>query len=160
MTNPAFRETRNVELSTIYFLVNQIDASWDNINVVKQYPNFNKVALPVVCIRLLSDTPTTIEIGSRSISSAYTFIIDIFATSDGMRLDLADFIRDTINTSWTYYLHSHASGNNNTLERVADGLVICQQILQNARVEFSDDVDTCDKFRQIITFNVSVERNA
>ena len=160
MTNPVFRETRNTELSTIYYIENQIDASWNDVNVVKQYPNFDKVALPVVCVRLLSDNPITIEIGSRTLKSIYTFVIDIFAKSDGQRLELADFIRDTINTSWTYYLHSHASGNNNTLVRDADGLVICQQILQNSRVDFSEDVEVYDKFRQIITFNVSIERNA
>jgi hypothetical protein len=149
---------RNVDLSTIYALEEAIEASWDNVTVVLGFPNTAKANdLPIIAIRLLSIDSSRKEIGAITFEDIYTFIIDIFATSDGQRLDLASFIKDTINGLWTYYEHGHPSGDNSTLTRTEAGKIIFKQIINNARVDFYDDIDAVDRFRHSITFTCRVQ---
>jgi hypothetical protein len=156
MVNPVFSQDRNVELSTIRYIETEIDANWSDIEVVKGWPNFDKVALPVVSVYLASQNAERKEIGSRSINDIYTFIIDIFAKSDGQRIDLADSIKNSLLDDWTYYTHSQTSGTPKVLSRVDAGRVIFLEFVQNIKVEFADGADGYDRFRHQITFNARI----
>ncbi len=160
MPESYFRQARNVELSTVYFIDTQVQANWSNITVVKANPNFPAATLPVISVRLLNTTSEMREIGSRLMEDRYNFIIDIYAKSDGQRLDLAQFIQDTIIQDWTYYLHSQTSGSPETLSRTVNGKVKFIQFLQNTRIDFLEQVETYDRFRHLITFDVRVAPNA
>jgi hypothetical protein len=152
---PYFRETRNIELSTIYYLETQIDANWSGVNVILGYPNFNDVDVPIVSVRLNDNTSTYLEIGATTFDHVYGIIIDIFARSDGQRLDLADFIRDQLAGSWTYYTHSHASGTNEEIVRTDSGSkLFLMSINENRKVEIFDNPERQDRFRHIISFFV------
>lgn len=151
-----FRETRNVELSTIYYLEQEFASNWAGVEILKTQPNYDKIALPVVSVRLISDFSSPREIGSTTLKSVYSFVFDIFAKSDGQRLDLADFLKETLSSSWVYYLHSHASGGTGTLDRTASGRIHLVNINQNTKVVFTEDVDDADRFRHIISADVRV----
>lgn len=151
-----FRETRNVELSTIYYIENQFASSWSGVTVLKTQPNYDKATFPVVSVRLLSDFSSPKEIGSTALKSVYSFVFDIFAKSDGQRLDLADFLKGIISSGWTYYVHSHASGGDGTLDRTASGRIQLVGITQNSKIVFTEEVDDADRFRHIITADVRV----
>lgn len=149
-----FTKTRNVELSTIYYLETQINASWSGINITKSFTQATKKALPVVCIRLLDVGSTRLEIGDTSLQQDYGIIVDIFANHDGQRIDLAHFIVDKIKDSWVYYEHSQTSGDPETLERSADGRVHLWTITEDRKVDFGETIDRHDKARHIISFIV------
>lgn len=151
-----FRETRNVELSTIYYIENQFTLNWSGVSILKTQPNYDKVALPVISVRLLSDFSVPKEIGSTTLKSVYSFVFDIFAKSDGQRLDLADFLKGILSSSWTYYVHSHASGGDGTLDRTDSGRIHLVSITQNTKIVFTEDVDDADRFRHIIAADVRV----
>jgi len=152
MAGSYFRKSRNIELSTVYYIRTQIDASWTNVTTVKSFKNAYDEDLPVVCVRLNDTLFNRKEIGATTLENRYGIIIDIFATSDGQRLDLADFIENEIKGSWTYYTHSQSGG---TLTRTDDSTkVVLQEITQNSKVEISDNPEKQDRFRHIISFIV------
>jgi hypothetical protein len=152
-----FREPRNIELSIIYYLETQINASWTGVTVIKSFSQAYDVSVPVVCIRLFNQNTRRLEIGDNILRNDYYFIIDVFAKSDGQRIDLSDFIVDKIKDGCIYYEWSHASGSNTTMERVANGRIRWLNFTENSKVDFGQDVDSQDRFRHLISFNVSRE---
>ena len=152
---PAFSTTRNVELSTLFYLETQIDANWTGIELVKSFLSAYDKTLPVVCVRMTSVISDRLELGATTLDNLYTFTIDIFATSDGQRIDLGDFIMDKLKDGWIYYTHSKASGAT-TLDKVAAGRVTVTSFIDNTRVDFGDEAEGPDRFRQAISFNVRI----
>ena len=152
-----FSRHRDVELSTIYYVDTEIAANWTAITVVKSWPNFNKVTLPVICVRLLNVDSERKEVGSRTLKEEYLITVDIFAKSDGQRLDLATFLTDTLSDNWTHYNHSQTSGTPETLTRTANGKVLWRSFSENSKIDFSETVEVYDRFRHSITLTVAVE---
>jgi len=150
----AFSETRNIELSSIYYLETQIGISWTGITVVKTFLSAYDNTLPVVCIRLYDTSNKPLEVGSTTLLDTHRINIDIFATSDGQRIDLADFITDKLKDGWIYYTHSHPVGDNTTLTRTSAGRISVKDWNTNTRVDFGDEVSNPDKFRHFIQVGV------
>lgn len=159
MSNQYFRQLRNVELSTIYYLETQVVADWTGISVIKTKPNFAATDPPIIAVKAISVFPKLREIGSRLMENTYNIIVDIYATSDGQRLDLAQYLEDKIIADWTYYIHSQSSGNPRELDRVENGKIKWQNFTQHAILDFTDSVDKPDRFRYILAFNVRVSKN-
>jgi hypothetical protein len=150
----AFRTARNVELSLIYYLETLINANWTGITTVKSFNSSYKASLPVVAI-YLSDTDTIRrEVGSTSLLQDFIISIDIFATSDGLRLDLADYIINALKDGCIYYSHSQTSGAPATLTRVADGRIFVTNYINDNKINFGEDVDVYDKYRHFIQISV------
>lgn len=153
-----FRESRNVELSTLYYLETNLTADWSGTSVIKTFKQaYSKdINLPIVCIRLADIGSTRREVGSTTLNNGYLIIIDIFARSDGQRLDLSDYILDKIKDSWVFYLHSHTSGDNTTLVRTANGRCSVEQFISNTKVEPFENTDEKDFYRHSISVRVKV----
>jgi hypothetical protein len=153
-----FTKRRNIELSTIEYLETSINASWSGITTVKSFLQAyaTSVSLPVVCIRLASTENGQLEVGSTTLDSSYNIIIDIFAKSDGQRLDLADFIVDKLKDCWTYYTYSHPSNTNETLEKVAVAKIRTVNWVEDNKLDFFDTVESRDRFRHVISVDVKV----
>lgn len=160
MTNNYFSQDRNVELSTLYYIETAVANDWSNVSVIKTFPNYDKLQVPVIAIRLLSIDSSRYEIGNRSLSDNYTFTVDIFAKSDGQRIDLASYIKNKLSDNWTYYQHSHVSGDPDSFNRIDAGKILWKEFINNTKVDFGDGASTYDKFRHSITFVVSYEPNA
>jgi len=153
--SPAFSTMRNVELSTIYYIETQIDNNWTGIEVVKSFLSAYDKTLPVVCIRLINALTDRLEVGSTTLDNEYGFMIDIFGTSDGQRIDLADFIVDKLKDGWVYYTHAHTVGDNTSLARTSDGRISVKLFTDNSRVDFgTDEIENPDRFRHRIGVNV------
>ena len=148
----AFSTTRNVELSTIYYIETQIDANWSGVEVVKSFLSAYDKTLPVVCVRLLDTGSSRLELGSTTLDNIYGITIDVFATSDGQRIDLADFILDKLKDGWVYYTHSKVTGAT-TLDRTSAGRVRVVEFVDNTRLDFGEQVENPDRFRHVISVN-------
>lgn len=154
-----FGKIRNVELSTIYYLETQFSSGWTGITIQKGYPNFTKVNPPVVAMRINNILNPQKEIGSRATNDILNIVVDIFATSDGQKLDLAQYLTTLITqNNWTYYVWSRGSGE--TMDKVDSGKVVYSGMIQNAPVFHTDDVDSAERFRHTLSFDVRVETNA
>jgi len=112
------------------------------------------VELPVVLVRLSDTASTRLQIGANTLDNRYLLIIDVFNTSDGMRLDLSDYLLGKLKDGWVHYDHSHASGGAGTLDRSANGRDMVVDFLTNQRIDFGDTVDTKDKYRQTLSLRI------
>jgi len=151
-----FSKARNTELSTFLYIKNSLDANWSGITTVKGFPDSDKPVIPCVAITLETELSNRIEIGSRQMDDVYNFSIDIFAKSHAQRLDLANYIKNKLLEDWVYYTFANQSGSNETVESIASGKVQFIDLIQNAKIEFGEDVEFYDRYRHIISFNVRV----
>jgi len=151
-----FRQSRNCELSLLEYLQTCFTNDWSDITLVKSFKQVfsSTVNLPIVCIRLADISSQRREIGSVNLEDKYLVIIDIFARSDAQRLDLADYIKEKLKNGWTHYDFSHASGDNTTLDKSANGRDFVTEFISNTKVEFGDDVEDKEKYRQTISIRV------
>jgi hypothetical protein len=150
-----FGQYRCVELSTVQYIETSLASSWTGVSVCKGYPNFDKVSVPVVSVSVLSNNPNFLEIGSRQLFENYLINIEIFSKSDGQRLDIAQTIKNTVLTDWVYYVYSNNSDNSD-IERVSSGKIKLVSFVQNDKREFFDNVSIQDRYRHIISINVTV----
>ena len=153
---PAFRTSRNVEISTLQFLETQLEAAWDNLEVVKSFNQaYDKnVNPPIVAVYLERTNDKRREIGSTALSPTYAIAIDVFATSDGQRIDLADFIVDKLKDGWVYNSYAHQSGSPQTLVATADGRISVISFDNNSPIRFGGNVEAKDRFRHSIQATV------
>jgi len=152
-----FRISRNIELSLLYYLETNLATDWSGTTLCKTFKQvFTKnVSLPIVCVRLSDTASVRLEIGSNTLLNSHLLIIDIFARSDGQRLDMADYIKDKIKDGWVHYDHSHPSGSNTTLTRVANGRDMVIDYVVDSKIDFGlDNVDEKDQFRHTISVRV------
>ena len=156
MSGSYFRESRNVERSTLQYLETQIDASWSNVTVIKTfyqaYARDNNP--PIVCIRLMDQNTDFLEIGATTLDNTYNIIIDIFASSDGQRLDLADFIINQIKDNWTYNTYAHATGDKSTTIATAAGKCRVTDFIENGKVDLGETEESRDRHRHSLIFTV------
>ncbi len=147
-----FRTSRNIELSTIFYIDSNVTSDWSGITVVKGFTNAYSASLPVIAVYETDMNLIRQEIGTTTHRKQAGITIDIFATSDGQRIDLADYICDKLVTGWIYYEHSHASGDNTAMVRTANGRVTFLRFIENRKIEFSENVEVQDRFRHTISF--------
>ena len=153
-----FGEERNCELSTLDYLTESFASDWTAITVLKNFKNAYSAdnSLPIVCVGLLDTESRRKEVGGTAWLDNNMIVIDIFATSDGQRLDIASYVKSKIKDCWTYYTYANASGDTKTLDRVEAGKCTVTQLLNNTKVEIEGSVDVKDRFRQNITIMVKV----
>ena len=154
MTTTHFSEFRNVELSTIKYIESNINTDWTGITTVKSFTLAYEANLPVIAVYGSDIYPDYKEIGSTTLLNKYQINIDIFAKSDGQRIDLTGYITELLKDPWIYYLASHSSGNTSMIYTDSTKKIRVQDFITNTKVDFGDDVDTYDKFRQKIVVNV------
>jgi len=156
MAENHYRQTRNVELSTLKFIEDNLTLDWTGVNLVKTFTQLDKKASPVICVMLNETDYNRNELGSTAYRPTYVFTIDIFAKSDAQRIDLSDYIMDTLNPGWTYYEVSQSSGSNRTLVYTDAGRVRIDGITDNVKVDLGEMGDIKDKYRQSIVITVTV----
>lgn len=157
MANSYFRTARNIELSTIQYLETEIGSGWSNVTVIKAfYQAYAKDNVPpIVCIRLMDQNTDYLEIGSTTLDNIYNIIVDIFATSDGQRLDLADFILNILKDSWVYNTYAHASGDNSNIVATASGRIRVKRFIENGKIDFGETEELRDRYRHSLIFSVT-----
>ena len=151
-----YSTTRNCELSTLKFIEDNLATDWSGVSICKSWSQLDKVANPVVCVSLTDTNYNREELGSTTYRNDYVFTIDIFATSDGMRIDLSDWLMNTINSGWTYYTIAQSAPKSRTLTYIAAGKCRIDSILDNSKVELGQVGDIKDKYHQSIVLIVTV----
>jgi hypothetical protein len=151
-----YRQTRNCELSTLKFIEDSLATDWSGVNLVKSWSALDNTDIPVICVILDDTSYQRKELGATLYRETYMITIDIYASSDGMRLDLSDWLLNTLNAGWTYYQISLDSGNNRQISYTEAGRCRINEILSNTKVDLSPMGDVKEKFRQNIVINVTV----
>jgi glutamate mutase epsilon subunit len=157
-----YRQTRNIEASVIDFLRDELELAWENVNIEKSFSKIYTLTLPSVCVRVGITSYDPAEIGNNKTIRTAQVLIDIFATDDGMRLDLKDFIIDTIKDGCVYYEFKTAKSGRTSIveEKEANGRIRVLSIADTP-IDFDidkDKLDPHDRFRHLLTLNISLGR--
>lgn len=153
---PNYSVTRNIELSTLKYIQDNINNDWSGVSVVKTWKQADKVDNPVIC-GLLNDTDyTRKELGNTAFRKEYVFTIDIFATSDGQRIDLTDYLMRKLEPGWSYYTIEKGSGTSRSLTYTEAGRCRLQAIYDNTRVDIGQSADAKDRYHQSIVIAITV----
>ena len=135
-----YRRTRNLEASLIDYIIAQLaSASWTGIGVVKGFEEAYGLNLPVIAVRSESSVVNHGEIGDNAEVRDYQVLINIFATSDGQRLDLKDFLIDILKVGCAYYEYK-------TKKSLDGRSTIVDTKTQNGRIRITKIGDTSVKF--------------
>ena len=81
-------------------------------------------------------------------------VINVFAQSDPQRLDLSQFILDTLKTGWTYNTYAKATAT--TVTGTAAGRAYILRYLIDRKVTLGVDVDKYDRHRHEFEFIVRI----
>ena len=150
--------SRNIESSLKEFLIGAVaDDSVTDIKGVAVPVRVGRKedsdwTLPCITIYLdKKDSPRGF-VGSNTRLKTYVIIIDIFATNEGERGDLADWLEEAINNGFRYYAYTPSESTPQTPTKVAGGLVELN-FLTNARVALGQNVSDEDSHRHRISIN-------
>lgn len=157
-----YRISRNLEASIVQYIEEELaSAGWTNITVEK---SFKKVyGIPVdtfqkqgaICVRLSDTIHDSAQIGDNSTVRKPLILIDIFATSDGQRLDLKDFLVSIFKGGCPYY--EYEAGDNQISSKVQNGRIRATRI-NDTEVNLGIDkslLEVYDRFRHLISINIS-----
>lgn len=154
--------TRNIEASTIDFLVDIFAQSggFSNITVEKTFKRIYGLQMDVnkgaaaVCVRAIGTQLPKSEIGSNAIYRTTTVMIDIFATSDGQREDLKDYVVYFIKRGIPFFTYQVTNGTISS--KIANGRLRVMQIDDNP-VNFNVDknqLQVADRYRHALTLKI------
>ena len=111
--------------------------------------------LPCISVYLDSvDSPKEF-LGSNTTLDVNLMIIDIYATNEGERLDLAQWVFNTIRDGFRYYSYSYNSLDPTAPTAVA-GRWIHVNFISNMRVGLGQNVDLEDAHRHRISINCDI----
>jgi len=160
-----YRISRNLEANFIDFLKTILEDSpysWTNLNIIKGFSKVYELELPTICVRAENTIYNKVEIGSNSFTRTVQVFIDIFATDDGMKLDLKDCIIEILKDGLIYNEYTITkSGRTATASSTPNGRIRIQKIDDKA-IDFNVDdkskLDVHDRFRHLLTLTVSIGR--
>jgi len=150
---------RNLENSIKDFLDTEIitdsvtDINGVNIPVRVGRKNDDNWTLPCISLYNESETLSRFEIGSNNRDARELIIIDIYATNEGERLDLAKWLTDTINNGLRYYTYTYKPSNPESPTKVAGGWINVD-FLTNTRVSLGQNISEIDAHRHRVSVNV------
>jgi len=148
-----YRPSRCIEASVIDKLKADFVSDWTGVAVEKTFAEIYDLALPSVCVRVGTASHPFVEVGSNSTWRKPQLLIDVFATSDGQKLDLVDYVVEKIKNGFIYYNYTSAGAVIS-----ADGRIRVMSI-DVTPLNFDEDrntLDVHDRFRTLITCEISL----
>ena len=153
-----YRTSRNLEASLIDFLTTNFNADWTNVSVEKSFARVYDINLPTICVRANNTSHNKAEIGGDSTIRTVQVLIDIFATSDGQKLDLTDYIVEKLKGGCPYYDYIIVDGVVDS--KTANGRIRVTS-LEVTPIDFDTDkdrLDVHDRYRSLLTLSISLGR--
>ena len=157
----SYRISRNFEASLIDFIEAELSsAGWTNTNVekafAKVYDTDSKVS--VICVRVGNTAHNRAEIGGNSTYRVPNVLIDIFATNDGNRLDLKDFLIDILKSGMPYYEYIITNGQvSNKTQNGRIKVLSIDDTIVNLNVD-KNVLDVRDRYRHLLSLQTELGR--
>jgi hypothetical protein len=113
----------------------------------------NDWQLPVITLYADTKQSPHLFVGNTETFDTDLIIIDIFATSNGERSDLADWVKDKVKGGFTYYTYTPSAETPDSPTKVA-GRLLSVEFISNAKVKLGQNVPVEDQHRHRISINV------
>lgn len=160
-----YRISRNIEASIIEYIQTELAAAgWTGITVEKTFSRIYEIPVNTfqkqgaICIRLEDTLHQQAQIGDISTVLLPVVLVDIFATSDGQRLDLKDFLISVLNKGMPFY--EYQVNGDAVTSRVQNGRIRISNI-DDTPVSFGIDkssLEVHDRYRHLLTLTISLGR--
>jgi hypothetical protein len=154
-----YRPSRNFEATIIDYIKDSLDITdWTGISVEKSFNRVYDLPVPVICVRVENTIHEKIEIGDNYTIRNAIILIDIFASSDGQRLDLKDFLIEKLKNGMPYYEYIIEEG------RIIDKIYIGRLnviSISDTPIDFNVDksnLDKHDRCRHLLTLTVTTSK--
>jgi len=157
----AWQEIRNIENSLKFFLDTEVvtdgvtDIKGTGVPIRIGRKNDDNWTLPCIAVYCESETDPRSFIGSNRRIVTYLIQIEIYATNEGERQDLAKWVTDTINDGWRYYTYVPNLSDPDNPTKTASGWARIDFLI-NTRVNLGQTVDLVDSHRHRISINVQI----
>ena len=157
-----YRASRNLEASLIDYLVEELDNDgWEGIQCVKSLKRDKQGVIllkpPIILINVISNPRQKLEIGSGKFLTFPIVYIRIFATNDGQRLDLADWVLEKLEGDITYYSYMIDDGQVHTKHE--SGAISIINIARDEKELVNTNPESLeeeDRYRHLIEFSCYV----
>ena len=151
-----YRISRNIEASFVDYLKENLQTDWNIERVEKTFAEIKKIELPSVLIRVGDSVHNKVQIGDNATVRDVHVLIDIFATSDGQRLDMKDYIIGKIKSGLDYY--EYEIENSQVKNKTQNGRIRILTI-DETPINLGTDkqgLDVHDRFRHLIDLTISL----
>ena len=115
----------------------------------------NNWVLPCISVYLDSVSSPKEFVGSNTTLDVNLMIIDIHATNEGERLDLAKLVYSTVRDGFRFYSYTYSASSPGTPTTVA-GRWVHVNFISNTRVALGQNVDIEDAHRHRISINCDI----
>jgi len=152
----AYRVSRNIEASLIDRITEDlVTDGWSGIRVEKAFAEVYKGTLPCIVVNVLEIRPKKLEVGSKTNLKYFTVNIRFFATSDGSRLDLSDWMLDKLEDDTDYYTYTITNGE--VTSKVLSGRIALTRWFENRKeLTNTENLELADRYRHLLSFEVIV----
>jgi len=152
----AYRLSRNCEASVIdKITADLVTDGWTGIRVEKSFSEAYKGELPCIVINVSDRPEKRLQVGSDVLSNFVDIEIRIFATSDGNRLDLSDYLLSKIMSGIPYY--SYTITNGIVSSKVPKGRISILEIVANRKeLRVTDNLVKEDRYRSLLSLKCRV----
>ena len=152
-----YRISRNIEASLVDYIKAELNsASWTNIRVEKSFAQVYETEDACICIRLSDTIHNKVEVGSNLTVRQPLILIDIFAKTDGQRLDLKDFLVSILKNGCPYYEYIIVNGTVQSKTQTSRINVIS---ITDTIVDLGinkDELAVQDRYRHLISLSISL----
>jgi hypothetical protein len=151
--------SRNLENSLKQFLDRRIEEEYltgeqgKSLGVQVGRKEDSNWKLPCIVAYVESQTLNRFEIGSNTRDHHLLMVIDIYATNEGERLDLADWVTYIINDGFPYYKYYYNSDNPDEILKSQKGWVNIN-FVTNTRVMLGQNISEIDAHRHQMTIDL------
>jgi len=151
-----YRISRNIEASLIDRITTDLAADgWSGLRIEKSFAEVYKGTLPCICINALEIRPEKLEIGNKRNLKYFTVNIRIFATSDGQRLDLSDWLLDKLEDDTDYYSYTITGGI--VSAKVLTGRIVITNFFDDRKELVNTEIlEKEDRYRHLLSFETIV----
>lgn len=151
-----YRISRNLEASLVDFIIEKLtDDGWQDIRVEKAFLEAFKGTLPCIVVNALEIRPERLEIGGKTNIKYFTVNIRIFATSDGNRLDLSDWLFDLLEDDVAYYKYTITTGQ--VSEKTLGGRIEILRFFENRKeLTNTETLEAVDRYRHLLSFECKI----
>jgi len=153
----SYRASRNIEASILDFLTTNLNADWTGISVEKTFANVSGDNLPVVLVRTSDVEHERHELGSSLTKRHPLILIDIYAKTDGQKLDLTDYLVSKLKSGLSYYTYTIVSGVVDT--KVLAGRITVTLPISVTQVDLDvpkSDLSTVDSHHSLLSLSCSI----
>jgi hypothetical protein len=158
MATYTYRESRNIEASTIEFIEHILEENdYTDVRIEKTFSRvYDLPDLPVICVRVGDTEHTKVEVGSNTTIRKPLILLDIFTDNDGQRLDLKDLLLDKIKYGWDYV--EFIIENGSITSRIRNGKI---QVLEVSDIPVDlgiekSQLDKHDRYRHFIQISAQL----